>query len=283
MELLQLRYFLDTAELGSMAKTAEKYMVPSSSVSACIRRLEKELGCSLFSRSSNSITLNENGRKLKNSLKLVFAELDSAVDGIMNPDGDEREIKILVKALRSVVTDKIIRYENEHIGARFRLFSSFDDTDYEHYDIVVDTKSDFYEGYECIEICKQKISIFAASDSPLLGKKLTLSSLKEHSFVNMSQYGRQYKLLSEACRQSGFEPKLAAQINDYVCFIKFIESGTCIGAAGEESIKVSDNMKIVPLDVTDFKEYQTVCVYYKKEVCYGNVKRFIDFLNTNSI
>ena len=48
MELLQLRYFFDSAKTESFAKTAEKYMVPASSVSASVKRLEKELGCKLF-------------------------------------------------------------------------------------------------------------------------------------------------------------------------------------------------------------------------------------------
>ena len=34
MELLQLRYFYESAKNENFAKTAEKYMVPASSVSA---------------------------------------------------------------------------------------------------------------------------------------------------------------------------------------------------------------------------------------------------------
>ena len=76
MELLQLRYFFESAQNESFSKTAEKYMVPATSVSAAVKRLEKELGCKLFDRSSNRICLNESGKKLQNTLCLVFAELD---------------------------------------------------------------------------------------------------------------------------------------------------------------------------------------------------------------
>ena len=62
MELLQMKYFYDTANSGSFTKTAEKYMVPTSSVSAAVKRLEKELGCELFDRSANKITLNDEGK-----------------------------------------------------------------------------------------------------------------------------------------------------------------------------------------------------------------------------
>ena len=40
MELLQLRYFMESAQRGSFAATAEQYLVPATSVSAAVRRLE---------------------------------------------------------------------------------------------------------------------------------------------------------------------------------------------------------------------------------------------------
>ena len=43
MELLQLRYFFESAKSESFSKTAEKYMVPITSVSASVKRLEREL------------------------------------------------------------------------------------------------------------------------------------------------------------------------------------------------------------------------------------------------
>ena len=78
MEILQLRYFLESAENESFAKTAEKYKVPATSVSASVKRLEKELGCALFHRSCNRIVLNDQGKRLLQSLRIVFEELDGA-------------------------------------------------------------------------------------------------------------------------------------------------------------------------------------------------------------
>ena len=63
MELLQLRYFYESAMAESFSKAAEKYMVPASSVSASVRRLEQELGMELFSRTGNRVLLNEKGRE----------------------------------------------------------------------------------------------------------------------------------------------------------------------------------------------------------------------------
>ena len=53
MELLQLRYFYESADNENFSRTADKYMVPPSSVSMSIKKLENELGCELFERSAN--------------------------------------------------------------------------------------------------------------------------------------------------------------------------------------------------------------------------------------
>ena len=129
MEILQLRYFLESARYGSFARTAEKYGVPATSVSASVKRLEKELGCELFNRTCNRIMLNDNGKKLKNSLEIAFNELDLAVNAITSAKADTREIKMLVRAVRSEITDYIIEYKNKFPHISFKTVFDFEETD----------------------------------------------------------------------------------------------------------------------------------------------------------
>ena len=111
MELLQLRYFYETAKHQSIAKTAKKYMVPPSSVSASIKRLETELDVSLFERQSNKITLSEKGHILADSLGEIFEKLQSTVHEISSKEKQTPEIYILIQARRKWVTELIIEYK----------------------------------------------------------------------------------------------------------------------------------------------------------------------------
>ncbi len=280
MEFLQLRYFYESALSQSLSGTARKYMVPASSVSASIKRLEEELGCCLFERLSNRILLNENGKRLQQSLAVIFKELEQAVSSISHTVDDAREVRILVRALRATLTDCVIRYKTEHVNAKFRLISSFEQEGLDDYDIIVDTQKEGYTGYDFFEFCRQRVYIYAAKDSPLCTMPLSLAQLADQAFVTMSPLGNQYKLLMDACQKAGFSPRLLAQINDSACFFKFIASGAAVGVAGERSVRA--DMAIVPLRITDFKEQQTVCVYYKRESAYGHVKKFIEFLKKES-
>ena len=83
MEILQLKYFYESAKNQSFSKTAQKYMVPVSSVSASVKRLEKELRTSLFNRTGNRITLNEKGEQFFLSTKRALDELYSGVNAVL--------------------------------------------------------------------------------------------------------------------------------------------------------------------------------------------------------
>ena len=280
MEFLQLRYFYESARTQSLSKTAAKYMVPASSVSASIKRLESELGCALFERTANRITLSESGKRLQRSLAVIFEELDGALLDLSGGLADSREVRILVRALRADVTDHIIRYKKAHADAKFRLVADFEKTDTEEYDIIVDTQKESYQGYDFFELDRQRVQLYAAADSPLIGRSLTLAELAAEPFVTMSPRGNQYKLLMGACARAGFTPRLLAQINDADCFFKFIASGAAIGAAGERAARADRG--ILPLSVADFQSTQTVCAYYQRDAAFGSVRNFIEFLQNSA-
>ncbi len=276
MEMLQLRYFYESAQNESFAKTAEKYMVPTTSVSASVKRLEKELGCQLFDRTSNRVTLNQNGKRLQQSLCLVFAELDGAVDALSSPCGDEREIRMLVRAVRSNITERIIAYNARHPQIAFQTVFDFAERDFKKYDVIIDRKSDVYEGFESFELCTMRIRLKAAVGHPLCRKNHTLKQLCDQPFISWGEGSNMHNILQEACRRVGFSPRIAVQTNDKECYEKLIAAGVGIGLGREGTEQPADGCSY--LDVSDFDERYTVYCYYKKHAYYGNVKHFVDFL-----
>ncbi len=280
MDLLQLRYFYDTANRLSVSKTAEKYGVPATSVSASIRRLEEELGCKLFDRTPNRIFLNDRGIIMRDSLKQIFNEMDYMLDTISSSVDDPKEIKILVKAVRAMITDQVIQYKKKYTQTRFKLVADFDETAIDDYDIIIDIKSDRYTGYDSQELVNQQIFCYVPSDSSLCNHKFSLKELSQMSFVVMSQQGNYGKVFITACKNAGFSPNIVAQVNDSACFRKIISSGIAIGVTGQFATKVDGNITLVPLNITDFKYEQTICMYYKKDNS-GNTARFVSFLREN--
>lgn len=282
MELLQLRYFFDSAKTGSFAKTAEKHMVPASSVSASVKRLEKELGVELFDRTCNRIMLNNNGKRLQQSLCIVFDELQQAIDSFAEIGNDTREIKLLVRAMRNRIADYIIEYKTTHPGMSFNTVFNFDETEYEKYDIIIDEQTNNYPEYNRFELCTLRIRMKASANSPLCNKTLTLKQLRNYPFVSMDEHSNMHKILLKACQRAGFTPNIVVSSNDSRCYIKSIAAGVGIGP-GSEFLQGDKDNSVVYLDISDFDEKQTVCAYYKKQAAYGNVKNFLDFLKNKNI
>lgn len=281
MDLLQLRYFYDSANNLNISKTASKYGVPPTSVSASIRRLEEELGCKLFDRTANRISLNDRGKIMRDSLKRIFSEMDQMLQAVSNTADDPKEIKILVKAIRALITDQVILYKKTYSHTRFKLMADFDETNTEDYDIIIDTKCDLYPGYQSIELGKQRIFCYVPAGSELCNRKYQLKQLYQMPFVLMSQRGNQGKIFHAACKRAGFSPNIVAQVNDSACFRKMISSGIAIGVTGRFGTAVEGNTTLVPLNITDFDYEQTICMYYSKETCSGNASRFVSFLREN--
>lgn len=282
MEILQLRYFYESAKTENFARTAEKYLVPATSVSASVKRLEKELGCTLFHRSCNRIMLNDNGKRLRQSLQIVFDELDSAVESLTSAGSDTREIKILVRAMRREVTDLIIKYKTIHPHMAFKTIFDFDETDFKSYDIIIDEKAQKYNEYEKIDLFTTRIRLCASAKNPLCGKKLTLKQLRNQSFISIGENNSMHRIFINACKAAGFTPNIVVQTNDVQCNIKCVEADVGIGLARDWPQSILPNTRKY-LNVTDFNEEQTICSYYKKQSAYGNVRHFLKFLENKII
>lgn len=280
MELLQLRYFYESSQNQSFAKTAQKYQVPATSVSASIKRLENELGVKLFDRYCNKIILNDNGKKLHRSLCLIFDELDRVSGELSNPKDDDREIKLLVRTMRSKVTDCIIRYKERYPQVKFKTVFDYDAANPEEYDIIIDERSDEYDGYQSFELCNTNIKIIASSDNPLCGKKINLCQLSNQPFVSMGEKTNMQKILNNACLDAGFTPNVVFQCNDILCYERSIRSGIGIGVVRDNDPHPASGT--APLNVVDFNSKYIVYGYYKKQSEFGNVKHFIEFLKSQA-
>ena len=124
--------------------------------------------------------------------------------------------------------------------------------------------------------------LYVSKESPLLQKKLTLKELKDQPFVSIGENNGLTKILTNACKRVGFTPNFAVHSNDVSCTKKCVEAGVGIGLA---RIKCHQNPSpdVCYLDISDFNETQTLCVYYKKSAAYGNVEHFLRYLTSEEL
>lgn len=276
MELLQLRYFYESAKNGSFAKTAEEHFVPASSVSASVKRLEEELGCKLFDRQSNRIQLNEKGKKLQRACITIFDELENTIEGIKNTSSSVFEVKILILSLRERMMSAMIEYHKTHPEVRFNTVFNASDADIAQFDLIIDKDVEKYRDYKKFELCSYQLCFRAVEGSPLTGKKLTMRDLRHQPFVTMEIENELNSVLFDSCKAAGFYPNVVMQTNDQQCYKYCTQANIGISLWRKYSSKSSD--RLVNLDVSDFHARQTICLYYKSAHLAPALTEFIEYL-----
>jgi DNA-binding transcriptional LysR family regulator len=78
-ELRHLRYFIAVAEELNFSRAAKRLHMAQPPLSVAIRKLEEEIGATLFERSTHEVTLTEAGRALLDGARRTVAEADVAV------------------------------------------------------------------------------------------------------------------------------------------------------------------------------------------------------------
>ncbi len=276
MDLLQLKYFLESAKNENFTKTANSNMVPTSSVSAAIKRLEDDIGVKLFDRKANKIFLNRDGKTLADALSESFKIAEEAICKIQGRENEKKEVKLLVLNRRVWLTDLLIKYKKQNPDFSFMMSHDINCEKISDFDIIIDGKNSKYKDYNSFIISNEEIRIKASKDSHLANKKLTLKDLQNEPFIFMSKGSALRKVMERCAEEKGISINVAIEISDRQCLLNCVNEGLGITLSAESA--ESDTMKenFVNLDVVDFCERQTVMVHHREPL--STEKEFIGLL-----
>jgi DNA-binding transcriptional LysR family regulator len=82
VSLSQLQYFVAVAEEGHVGRAASALRIAQPAVSRQIRRLEDELGASLFVRTPRGMTLSEPGRVFLGHAHAILERVRAAEEAV---------------------------------------------------------------------------------------------------------------------------------------------------------------------------------------------------------
>ena len=279
MNIRQLQYFCDAAQMESVAKAAEKNMVPPSAVSVSIKRLEEELGVPLFERTSNSVKLTAKGQLFAGEIQTALTQIDYAVRQVSEISAPVTPIRVLIRARPKWITELIAEYKENNPMTNFIISNDYTIDDIDGFDVIIDEDSKGYRHWERFLLSTEIICVKAASNSPLAHKTLSFRDLKDQVFILPSAGNGMRNLYERTCRKHGIVPNVAIECNDRQCLQYYVQAnmGLTLGAFRALEDQTQTNMSA--LRVTDFNETQSVFVFYRgngksKE----NIRAFCDFL-----
>src|SRR5918992_5646487 len=112
--LASIRAFEAAARLGSFAKAAQELDTTSASVSYHVRRLEQQLGVTLFVRHPNQVVLTESGEIVAREAIDAFAALRASFARAVDVDESRLSLTTLPTLGTSWLTPKLGRFRMKH-------------------------------------------------------------------------------------------------------------------------------------------------------------------------
>jgi DNA-binding transcriptional LysR family regulator len=102
--LSSYKIFYTVANVGNISKAAKELYISQPAISKSIQRLEENLGCKLFSRSSRGVILTDEGQLLYGHVKDAFETIDLGEDKL------RRSIELGVGHLQIGVSATLCKY-----------------------------------------------------------------------------------------------------------------------------------------------------------------------------
>ncbi len=226
MEFLQLKYFQHAAKTENFSHTAMAFMVPTSSISSSIKKLETELGTQLFNRSANKLSLSENGKLFLKTVDTIFNELEKTRNNMSYIGGlPSGKINILIVTNRYLVIKRLDDFRNQYPNIDF-LIDFGNDTNYSRYDIIITDTIFDNKDFDQTDFIDEEIMLAVHKTNPLSSRKqVNMSMLENEKFLCFYPKQSLRTITDTLFKQARISPSIIVECDDPTCIREFLKMG----------------------------------------------------------
>ncbi|WP_030837650.1 LysR substrate-binding domain-containing protein [Streptomyces hygroscopicus] len=235
MELRQVRSFLALAEECHFGRAAARLHVAQPALSQQIKQLERELGTTLFHRSTRQVELTEAGRHLTGYARALLAEAERA-RAHMAELATGRAGRVSVGFIGTATYDVLphvartvrARLPNIALDLRGELLTPdlVDGLRTGAYDLAV-----FRSGTEGLHLTplrsERLVAVLPAGHPLASGRPVALGDLAGEPFVIHPAQPRSamYDRVLSACDRAGFRPSSLVEVGETATLVVFVAAG----------------------------------------------------------
>ncbi len=224
MELRHIRYFIETAQEGSITKAAEKLCIAQPPLSRQIKDLEEELGTTLFIRKPKGLVLTEAGERFLQYARRINQLADESVEDIreMNEGLSGNLYLATVEGYApALLAEWIAKFKEEYPLVGYELWNGNTDDVVKRVqsglsDIAVITAPYDEEGLEGFPVYEEPWVAMIPSGHPVVKtcrskKSIPLKELAPYELIIPSRHSRK-KEIEEWFKPMGVQPKIFCRI-----------------------------------------------------------------------
>lgn len=256
----QLATFVAVAEEGSFTRAADRLHVVQSAVSAGVRKLEDELGASLFDRSTHHVKLTDSGRALLPAARATLAAAQAARDAVDEARGGLRGTVVLgtmqAQGMRAIdLAGVLAAFRAEHPGVQVAIRHSGGSSEMARE--VVDGRLDLAfvalpgdapPGLKLIALASEPIMLAVPARHPLAGRAgVQLALLGHETLVDLPPGWGIRMAVDRSFAAAGVTRSIAFEVNDTATMIEFIRNALAIGMLPRSLVENEDEIAFVPI------------------------------------
>lgn len=292
MEFVALRYFHETARLGSIRSAAATLHVTPSSISRMIANLEQEFGVRLFERTSKGMRLTDGGVVLARQTQRMFRDLErvrSAIDDLQGLRRGHLTVYGPEGLVAEFMPKLLAEFHERYPAIAFNVYFASTDRIVE---AVVNDETDIgitFNGPSRVDLStivdySEPLKCLVAPEHPLAAKvQVTLKELTRYPFALPETSFGMRRLIDEALYEENLTPNLSLNTNSLELAKRMAMTGAAI--AFMPGFMVMDDVAAgrlvsIAVDTPVFAGSRvSVCIHRDREISFA-AQEFLRFLQS---
>jgi DNA-binding transcriptional LysR family regulator len=260
MELRQLEHFVAVAQECHFTRAAKRLHIAQSGLSASIRSLERELGASLFLRSTRQVQLTPAGQALMGEALRALSASNAAKDAVAAVQGLLRGSLSIgsLQCLHAVHLPALLaRFLSAHPGLEIQLRQGGSD---ELIELVRNGRLDVAfvsrptrspDDVVIGALDSEPLVLACAPGHPLANRaQVKLADLTDEQFVDFPQDWGTRDLADRVLAAAGVERRVALEVTDVHSLLDLIAFGLGVALVPQSFSVKTDQVRFIPLDGT---------------------------------
>ena len=251
MDLNTLHYFIAAAKTEHMTRAAKQLNITQPTLSAAIRHLEAELGCSVFDRVGRNIRLNENGRRLLRAAEQVDEIMSSCMDELHERTLDaQSQVRVCcsVSPVNSGLVDALLE-------AGVPLHVDTIPADWEQAlirrecDFVITLGRADSPLLECVPLHNFRIVIACGARHPLAGaERLTVEDVNTYPFCTTGTNHAIYTMVKDQLEKQGLYCYTVTIGKNSADILRTLHTGSYLSLMVERNLPEGGDIVVLPVE-----------------------------------
>ncbi len=260
MTIAQVLYFLEVARMGNISRASESLFVSQPALSLQIKRLEEEMGCELFRREPQGVSLTDAGNVFFREAREVAGSWERFQEGIKllgDVICDHVRIGIGARALSNglfeAVVSLFVRYpETDDAFYNDIVDNVLDALEQKRIDLALDemppeTMISHPERFHSVELLRERQCILLSREDPrALLEELPFASLQGSAIISGPEHSLDAELMRMMCEKHGVRMTKVRRADSVEAMMVLIRSGKGV-ALGPKSFARRYGVAAVPM------------------------------------